>query len=189
MSSKTGTWVEIPNYVSKQTQTWLPIEAIVLVLTGFEIRVDPYCFFSFSRFMAQALIIISLHEMTQTNVESKTGQFKRRVNPSARFDTKNSVNKQKQTTQGQKSVYMHCICAVFWYLNYKTRTVTKQPINNYSENAYRRLVTQAFRASWNNFQVAHDRQQSTVKPFITPYWNPSNFKHVQTLRTSHMKSM
>ena len=80
MSSKTGTWVEIPNYVSKQTQTWLPIEAIVLVLTGFEIRVDPYCFFSFSRFMAQALIIISLHEMTQTNVESKTGQFKRRVN-------------------------------------------------------------------------------------------------------------
>ena len=30
--------------------------------------------------MAQALIIISLHEMTQTNVESKTGQFKRRVN-------------------------------------------------------------------------------------------------------------
>ena len=30
--------------------------------------------------MAQALIIISLHGMTQARVECKTGQFKRRVN-------------------------------------------------------------------------------------------------------------
>ena len=69
MSSKTGTLVDIPSYVSKPTQTWPPIVAI-------EIPTVPY-FFSFSLFMAQALIIIFLHEITQTQVERKTGQFKR----------------------------------------------------------------------------------------------------------------